>query len=77
MSKRLPHLHAWQWRGYHHNHRHPTNPVLLLIAIPLFILGALLILSGLFNIDLGQMAVGIIALLAGLGLQRQGHRQVP
>ena len=44
MSKRLPNLHAWQWRGYHHNHRHPTNLVLHLIAVPLFILGALLVL---------------------------------
>jgi len=52
MSKRLPNLHAWQWRGYHHNHRNPTNLAL----------------------DLGQLAVGIIALIAGLGLQRQGHR---
>ena len=42
MSKRLPNLPAWQWRGYHHNHRHPANLVLHLIA--------------------------------GLGLQRQGHR---
>ncbi len=71
MRKRLPNLHAWQWRGYHHN---PTNLVLYLIAVPLFVLGALLVLSGLFSLDLGQLAVGIIALIAGLGLQRQGHR---
>lgn len=74
MSKRLPNLPAWQWRGYHHNHRHPTNLVLHLIAVPLFILGALLVLSGLFGLDLSQIAVGVIALVAGLGLQRQGHR---
>ncbi|WP_248919449.1 Mpo1-like protein [Pseudomonas entomophila] len=74
MSKRLPNLPAWQWRGYHHNHRHPTNLVLHLIAVPLFILGALLVLSGLFGLELSQIAVGVIALIAGLGLQRQGHR---
>ena len=32
------------------------------------------VLSGLFALDLAQIAVGIIALIAGLGLQRQGHR---
>ncbi|MCY1426620.1 hypothetical protein D9M71_424430 [compost metagenome] len=48
--------------------------MLHLIAVPLFILGVLLVLSGLFALDLGQLAVGIIALIAGLGLQRQGHR---
>ena len=56
MSKRLPNLPAWQWRGYHHNHRHPANLVLHLIAVPLFILGTLLVLSGLFGFDLGQIA---------------------
>ena len=64
MSKRLPNLPAWQWRGYHHNHRHPANLVLHLIAVPLFILGALLVLSGLFALDLSQIAVGVIALIA-------------
>lgn len=77
MSKRLPNLPAWQWRGYHHNHRNPTNLVLHLIAVPLFILGVLLVLSGLFSLDLGQLAVGIIALIAGLGLQRQGTAWKP
>ncbi|PWB30725.1 terminase [Pseudomonas sp. SDI] len=74
MNKRLPNLPAWQWRGYPNNHRNPTNLVLHLIAVPLFMLGVLLVLSGLFDLDLGTMAVGIIGLLAGLVLQRQGHR---
>ncbi|MDV9032260.1 Mpo1-like protein [Pseudomonas sp. RAC1] len=74
MSKRLPNLPAWQWRGYHHHHRHPANLVLHLIAVPLFILACLLLLSGLFAMDLTQLAVGALALIAALGMQRQGHR---
>jgi uncharacterized membrane protein HdeD (DUF308 family) len=74
MNKRLPHLPAWQWRGDPHNHRHPTSLALHLIAVSLFILGALLMLSGLFGLDLSQIAVGIIALIAGIGLQRQARR---
>ena len=74
MGKRHPNLPAWQWRAYPGNHQHPTNLVLHLIAVPLFILGALLVLSGLFGFDLGQIAVGVISLIAALGLQRQGHR---
>ncbi|GGU74304.1 hypothetical protein GCM10009504_34530 [Pseudomonas laurentiana] len=74
MSKRLPNLPAWQWRNYHHHHRHPTNLALHLIAVPLFVLGTLLVLTGLFNLDLGVMAVGVLALFAALTLQRQGHR---
>jgi uncharacterized membrane protein YGL010W len=46
MGKRHPNLPAWQWRAYPNNHQHPTNLVLHLIAVPLFILGFLLIVPG-------------------------------
>ncbi|MBF8658123.1 terminase [Pseudomonas putida] len=74
MNKRLPNLLAWQWRGYSHSHRHPANLVLHLIAVPLFILGALLIVSGLLGLDIVQLAVGLLALVAAIALQRHGHR---
>ncbi|MND98957.1 hypothetical protein D3C76_612490 [compost metagenome] len=74
MSKRLPNLPAWQWRGYYDNHRHPTNLVLHMIAVPLFIVAVLLVLSGLFGFDFSQLAVGIVGLIAALGLQRHGHK---
>ncbi|MCH3159141.1 DUF962 domain-containing protein, partial [Listeria monocytogenes] len=44
MGKRHPNLLAWQWRGYAANHRNPTNLVLHLIAVPLFIVAAILLL---------------------------------
>lgn len=47
--------------------------VLHLIAMPLFIIGALLVLSGLFELDAGEIAVGVIGLIAGMVLQRHGH----
>jgi len=46
MGKRHPNLPAWQWRHYPQNHQHPTNLALHLIAVPLFIIGFLLIVSG-------------------------------
>lgn len=73
MGKRHPNLPAWQWRAYPDNHRHPTNLVLHLIAVPLFIVAFLLIVSGVFSLSLGDVAIGIIGLLAALGLQRHGH----
>ncbi|WP_095078644.1 Mpo1-like protein [Pseudomonas sp. Irchel s3h17] len=74
MGKRHPNLPAWQWREYPNNHQHPTNLVLHLIAVPLFILAFLLIVSGVFGLNLGNVAIGIVGLLAALGLQRHGHR---
>ncbi|SEE40731.1 hypothetical protein SAMN04490188_3720 [Pseudomonas kilonensis] len=73
MGKRHPNLPAWQWRTYPDNHRRPTNLVLHLIAVPLFIIAFLLIVSGVFSMSLGDVAIGIIGLLAALGLQHHCH----
>ncbi|GFM68216.1 DUF962 domain-containing protein [Pseudomonas cichorii] len=73
MGKRLPNLPTWQWRGYADNHQHPANLVLHLIAVPLFILAALLLLDGIFSLSFSSIAIGIIGLIAALGFQRHGH----
>ena len=73
MGKRRPNLPAWQWRQYPHNHSNPTNLVLHLIAVPLFIVAFLLIVSGVFALSAASVAIGVIGLLAALGLQRHGH----
>jgi phage terminase small subunit len=73
MGKRHPNLHAWQWRNYAVNHRHPANLVLHLIAVPMFILGTLLIIDGLFSFSFSSLAIGVIGLIAALGFQRHGH----
>jgi uncharacterized membrane protein YGL010W len=71
MGKRLPNLRTWQWRGYADNHRHPTNLALHLIAVPLFIIAALLIIDGLLDPSFPSMAIGVISLIAGLGFWRK------
>jgi len=73
MGKRLPNVHSWQWRNYANNHRHPANLVLHLIAVPLFIIAALLILDGLLSWSFSSLAIGIIGLVAALAFQRHGH----
>lgn len=73
MGKRHPNLHTWQWRNYPDNHRHPANLVLHLIAVPMFIIAALLILDGLFSLSFSSIAIGVIGLIAALGFQRHGH----
>src|SRR3546814_3726254 len=46
MGKRHPHFPAWQWRTCLDHHGHPSNPVLHQIAVPLFIVAFLLMVSG-------------------------------
>ncbi|MFS2126233.1 Mpo1-like protein [Pseudomonas sp. Pseusp97] len=74
MGKRHPNLVAWQWQGYAANHRNPTNLALHIIAVPLFILGALTLLSGLFGLSLAAIALGVIGMIASLAIQGRGHK---
>ena len=73
MGKRHPNLPAWQWRNQPYNHQHPTNLALQLIAVPLLIIGFLLIVSGVFSLSLASVAVGVVGVLAGVALQRHGR----
>ncbi|WP_282343070.1 MULTISPECIES: Mpo1-like protein [Pseudomonas] len=60
---------------YAATHRHPTNLLLHLIAVPLFIVASLLLLIGLLGASLLPVVLGVIGLVAALALQRQGHKR--
>ena len=74
MGKRLPNLHAWQWRTYADNHRHPTNLLLHVRAVPLFVVAALTLVYGLFSFGFRPLVLGLIGVAASLVLQAQGHK---
>lgn len=74
MGKRHPTLLAWQWQGYAANHRNPTNLALHIIAVPLFILGALTLLDGLLDLSLSAILLGVIGMVASLAIQGRGHK---
>lgn len=74
MGKRHPNLFAWQWQGYAANHRNPTNLALHIIAVPLFILAALTLLSGLFSLNPVTLLLGLIGIVASLAIQGRGHK---
>ncbi len=76
MGKRHPNLPAWQWCNQPQNHQNPTNVGLQLIAVPLLIIGFLLLASGVFSLSLASVAVGVgvVGVLAGVALQRHGHK---
>ncbi|KFE51407.1 hypothetical protein IV01_24470 [Pseudomonas syringae] len=73
MGKRLLNLHAWHWRNCVEHHRHPTSLVLNVMAVPLFILAALLIIDGVVSLSFASLAIGVIGLIAALGIQRHGR----
>ncbi|MTD19440.1 terminase [Pseudomonas sp. CCM 7891] len=73
MGKRHPNLPAWQWRTPPRSHQHGTNHALQLIALPLFTIGFLLMVSGVFSLNLASVAVGVVGLLAAVALQHHGR----
>jgi len=73
MGKRHPNLPAWQWHTHPQRQKHSTNQVLQLLALPLFIIGFLLMASGVFSENLASAAIGIIGVLAALALQHHGR----
>jgi len=73
MGKRHPNLPAWQWRTHPQNHQHATNQVLQLLALPLLVIGFLLMVSGVFSENLASIAIGVVGILAALALQHHGR----
>lgn len=74
MGKRHPNLFSWQWQGYAANHRNGSNLAMHLVAVPLFIVAALVLLDGLFSLSLGSILLGAIGLVASLAIQGRGHK---
>lgn len=74
MSKRHPNLLAWQWQGYAANHRNSTNLALHIIAVPLFVLATVILVSGLLQLSLSSIALGVIGIVASLAIQGRGHK---
>ncbi|WP_260955189.1 hypothetical protein [Pseudomonas citri] len=70
MGKRHLNPAAWQWRLLP-GHHHPSTS--LLIAVPLLIIACLLMVLGVFSSNLADIAIGIISVIAALGLQRHDH----
>ncbi|MCP2071252.1 UNVERIFIED_ORG: heme/copper-type cytochrome/quinol oxidase subunit 4 [Pseudomonas lini] len=75
MGKRHPNLAAWQWRAHPENHRQPTHQASYLMAVPLFIIAFVLMVSGVFSQSLADVAIGIIGVVAALGLQHHSHAE--
>jgi len=73
MGKRLLNLHAWHWRNCMEYQRHPTSLVLNAMAVPLFILAALLIIDGVVSLSFSSLAIGVIGLIAAWGIEHHGR----
>lgn len=73
MGKRHPNLPAWQWKSHPQDNQQAAHQALNLIAVALFTIGFLLLVSGAFSLSPLNALIGAIGVIAALGVQRRGH----
>lgn len=63
---------SWAWRETPPVHRDPTNLVIHLFAVPLFVVGHVELVAAIV-IDLRLIAAALLCIVAALALQKFGH----
>lgn len=71
---RVSELLAWQWAGYIKYHTARANLLLHIGAVPLFLVGNVLFVVGLFRLSPALIPFGAVAMGVSLALQGKGHK---
>ena len=72
----FPELVSWAWRETPPVHTNATNLLIHLFAVPLFVLGNLLVVAGIaYNPWL--LGAAVVCIVASLTLQKVGHAMEP
>ena len=68
----FPELLSWAWRETPPVHKNGTNLLIHVVAVPLFVLGHILLVAGIF-IDPWLLAAAILSIVVSLAMQKFGH----
>jgi len=68
----FPELLSWAWRETPPVHRNVTNLMIHIVAVPLFVLGHVLLVAGLI-VDPWLLAGAVLSIVVSLVAQRYGH----
>ena len=68
----FPELLSWAWRETPPVHRNAANLIIHIVAVPLFVLGHVLLVAGLI-INLWLLAGAALSIVVSLAAQRYGH----
>jgi hypothetical protein len=71
-SMSCPELLSWAWRETPPVHRNATNLLIHIVAVPLFVLGHVLLVTGLF-VNRWSLVGGVLSIVVSLAAQRYGH----
>src|SRR5215469_3462781 len=64
-----------QWKGYAQAHRSPSNLVIHIVAVPIFLIANVLFVVGLLRGEWIAAGVALVAMAGSLIVQGRGHRR--
>lgn len=67
----------WQWSDYPAKHRNRVNLLLHIVAVPLFQVGTLVLLCGVFAVSGAAAIVGVACMAGALVAEGRGHGMEP
>jgi hypothetical protein len=73
-SHRPEGLLQWQYNLYTNNHQERHNLLIHIVTVPIFWLGSVLLISGLFASLWGSL-LGLLSMIAAVAAQGRGHRK--
>lgn len=73
----LAELAAWQWSGYPQYHQSRANLLVHIVAVPLFLLGNVAVLSAVFVLSWPLAVGGLLLSAVAFAVQGLGHKGEP
>jgi uncharacterized membrane protein YGL010W len=67
----------WQWQGYAGYHQSRRNLLIHIVAVPLFLVGTIMLVGAAATLSLRLLAVAIGCIFVAFALQGRGHRFEP
>ena len=64
----------WQWHGYAKYHQSRANLLIHIVAVPLFLIGTIVLVAALVQLSLMLLAVALACIVFAVALQGRGHR---
>ena len=74
---RIRQLLRWQWEGYSRYHRSRPNLLVHVVAVPLFLLGTVVLVGAIARLSSMFLAIAVACIVVSVALQGRGHRSEP
>ncbi len=70
---KISELIQWQWGSYNKYHRSSTNLVVHIVAVPIFMVGTILLVLAILNLKLWSALLAVALMVAAMAAQGVAH----